>query len=209
MDTEIKTVVDNILDSYETRVKVVGKVMKETTVLLKRLSREQAEMALGLRDTLAKKESLRKRDFDYLLEDIVLKNLDKEKKVNGVLEGFQEEEKDIIARLRNILTGTEKVKLSEFNLLSKEILGRLDRREKEAGEVLRSFHIEQEELAAGLRKLAEKGDQVRTKDIKAMTERLKLRQLERESEIGELLSDLGKVQEEVNLRWGKLLEVYV
>ena len=42
-----------------------------------------------------------------------------------------------------------------------------------------------------------------------MTEGLKLRQIEKESEIGKLLSEFGKVQEEVNLRWGKVLEGYV
>lgn len=209
MDTNIKTVVDNILDSYEARVKVVAKVMKETTALLERLSKEQGEMALQLRDTLAKKESLRKRDFDLLLEDVVLRNLDKGKKVNEVLENFRKEEEAMVARLRNILTGAETIKLSEFRLLSKELLERLDRSEKEASEVLRSFHIEQEELAACLRKLVEKGDQIRTKDFKAMTENLRLRQLEKESEIGKILNDFGKVQEEVKLRWGKVFESYV
>ena len=209
MNVDIKPIVNNILDSYETRVEVVGKVMKETTALLKRLSREQAEMALKLRETLAKKESLRKRDFDYVLEDIVLRNLDKEKKVNEVLENFQKEEEDLVARLRNVLTGREKIKLSDFRLLSKEILDRLDRREKEVSGVLKGFHIEQEELAAGLRGLIKKGDQVRTKDFRAMTESLRLRQLGRETGIGRLLGEFGKVEEEVKLRWKKVLEGYV
>ena len=204
----MKSVVDNILNSYETRIKVVGKVMQDTTALLRQLSREQAEMALQLRDTLARKESLRKRDFDYLLEDIVLKNLDKEKKVNEVLESFQKEEEEMVARLRNILTGTEKIKLDAFRSLSKEILERLDKKEKEASDVLRSFHIEQEELAGGLRKLIEQGDQIRIKDFKRMTDNLRIRQLTRESEIGNLLTDLAEVREEVKLRWGKVLETY-
>ena len=209
IDTDIKRIVDDILNSYEKRVDVVGKVMNETTALLKRLSKEQAEMALQLRDTLAKKESLRKRDFDYLLEDVVLRNLDEEKKVKKLLGDFQKEEKKMVAKFRNILTGTEKIKLSDFGLLSKKILERLDRREKEVSDVLRSFHIGQEELAGGLRKLVEKGDQIRTKDFKALTESLKLRQLEKEGEIGKLLNTFGKVQEEVKLRWGKVLESYV
>jgi len=206
----MQSVVDNILNSYEERVETVGRVMQGTMALLDRLSREQAEMALQLRDTLAKKESLRKRDFDYLLEDIVLRNLDKEKKVKEqVLENFQKEEEEMVARFRSILTGAEKIKLSEFRSLSNEILERLDRREKEAGDVLRSFHIEQEELAAGLRKLVEKGDQIKIKDFKTVTENLRARQLERESEVGNLLTDLANVREEVRLRWGKVLECYV
>lgn len=202
-------IADHILNSYETRVRVVGEMMKETTAVLKRLSEEQAEMALQLRDTLAKKESLRRRDFDSLLEDIVLRNVDKEKKVNKVLESFGKEQGDVIARLRNILTGNEKIKLSDFRALSKGILERLDRREKEVSDLLRSFHIEQEEVAASLRKLVEKGQEVRTKDFKAMIESLKLRRLERGGEVGQLLNTLGKVQDEVKLRWEKVLKGYV
>ena len=209
MDSDLRTVVDNILNSYEARVKVVGNVMRQATSLLERLSKEQAEMALQLRDTLAKKQSLRKRDFDYRLEHIVLLNLDKKKKVNEVLENFQKEEQEMVGRLRDILTGSEKMKLSEFRLLSGNILERLGKREKEVSEVLRGFHVEQEELAAGLRNLVKKGDQIRTKDFKALTESLRLRQLEKEGEIGKLLGEFGKVQEEVNLRWGKVLESYV
>ena len=206
----MKSVVDNILNSYEERVKTVARVMQGTMALLDHLSREQAEMALQLRDTLAKKESLRKRDFDYLLEDIVLRNLDKEKKVKEqVLENFQKEEEEMVARFRGILTGAEKIKLSDFRSFSKEILERLDSREKEAGDVLRGFHIEQEELAAGLRKLVEKGDQIKIKDFKTVTENLRARQLARESEVGNLLTDLANVREEVRLRWGKVLECYV
>ncbi len=205
----MKSVVDNILSSYEERVKTVGRVMQETMALLDRLSREQAEMALQLRDTLAKKQSLRKRDFDHLLEDIVLRNLNREKKVKEeVLKNFQREEEQMVARLRSILTGAEKIKLSEFRSLSKEILERLDKREKEVGDVLRSFHIEQEELAAGLRKLVKKGERITVKDFKTMTENLRARQIARESEIGNLLTDLADVREEVKLRWGKVLETY-
>ncbi len=204
-----KYIVDHILNSYETRVKVVGEVMQKTTALLRRLSEEQAEMASHLRDVLAKKESLRKRDFDSLLKDTVLRSLDKEKEVNEVLESFQKEQGDIIARFRNILTGNEKVNLSDFRALSKEILERLDRREKEISDLLRSFHIEQEEVAASLRKLVEKGDRVRTKDFKAVIESLKLRRLERGGEVGQLLNALGKVQDEVKLRWEKVLAGYV
>jgi len=202
-------IVDHILDSYEARVKVVAEVMRETTALLKRLSEEQAEMALHLRDVLAKKESLRKKDFDSLLKEIVVRNLDREKEVNEILEGFQIEQGELIARFRDILTGNEKIKLSDFRALSKQILERLDRREKEISDLLRSFHIEQEEVAASLRKLVEKGQQVRTRDLKTMIESLKLRRLERGGEVGHLLNALGKVQEEVKLRWEKVLQGYV
>ncbi|MDI6814848.1 MAG: hypothetical protein QMC90_02020 [Dehalococcoidales bacterium] len=204
----LKNIVDNILDSYEKRVKVVARVMKETTRVLKRLSTEQAKMALKLRNTLAKRQSLRKADFDGFLEDIVLRSLDKEKRVNQVVENFQKEGEEMIARMRDTLAGREKIKPSDFKLLSKTILDRLSQREKEVSEMMRNFHIEQEELSAGLRYLVEKGDEVKTKDLKAVTESIRLRQLERSSEIGKMLGELERVQQEINLRWGDVLKNY-
>lgn len=206
---KMKDFVENVLDSYEKRVEVVSTVMRQTTELLKRLSQEQARMAWELRERLAKKESLRKKDFDSLLEDIVIRQLDKEKKIVKVLNDFQREEEGLIARLRSILTGSEKVTLSAFRELSEEVLDRLKEKEKEASNMLRSFHIAQEELSAELKRLVEKGEEVRTKDFKAMIESLRLRQREKESEIGRLLDEFGKVQEEVNLRWEQVVKSYL
>lgn len=204
----VSSIVEHILGSFAQRVRVVGEVMKETTALLKRLSLEQAEMALRLRDTLAQKQSLRKRDFDHLLEDIVLRNLDKRKRIHEALTSCQNEAEGMIARFRDALTGAKRTKLSEFRSISREILDRLDRKEREIGEALRSFHIEQEEFAAGLRKLVEKGDRVRTKDFRTVVGSLRRGQLERESEIGELLNAFGRVQEEVKSRWEKVFQGY-
>ncbi len=80
---EIKTFIENLLNTHEIRVKVTIKAMRATVDHLRDLSGQQAKMALELRDSLAIKQSLRKIDFDSLFQDIVLQNLDKEKEITS------------------------------------------------------------------------------------------------------------------------------
>lgn len=206
---ETKAVIENLLDTYEKRVGVISKAMRATTEYLGDLSNEQAEMALQLRDILARKESFRRKDFDSLLQDIVVWNIDRGKEITQALEDLQKEEESMITRLRGILTGREQIKLGEFRSLSKDIVERLSQREKKASDMLRRFHIEQGELSGSLRRLLDKRKDVRIKDFKVMTEAVKLRQQEKDSDVGRMLDDLEQVQEEVNLQWQGLRKSYV
>ncbi|MCK4417158.1 MAG: hypothetical protein KAV99_03235 [Candidatus Latescibacteria bacterium] len=206
---ETKAVIENLLDTYEKRVGVISKAMRATTEYLGDLSNEQAEMALQLRDILARKESFRRKDFDSLLQDIVVWNIDRGKEITQALEGLQKEEESMITRLRGILTGREQIKLGEFRSLSKDIVERLSQREKKASDMLRRFHIEQGELSGSLRRLLDKRKDVRIKDFKVMTEAVKLRQQEKDSDIGRMLDDLEEVQEEISLQWQGLRKSYV
>ena len=206
---ETKAVIENLLDTYEKRVGVISKAMRATTEYLGDLSNEQAEMALQLRDILARKESFRRKDFDSLLQDIVVWNIDRGKEITQALEDLQKEEESMITRLRGILTGREQIKLGEFRSLSKDIVERLSQREKKASDMLRRFHIEQGELSGSLRRLLDKRKDVRIKDFKVMTEAVKLRQQEKDSDVGRMLDDLEQVQEEVNLQWQGLRKSYL
>ncbi|ODS34300.1 MAG: hypothetical protein SCARUB_00559 [Candidatus Scalindua rubra] len=204
----IKSFIENLLDTYEKRVAVISQAMRATADNLRDLSKEQAEMALQLRDTLAKKTSFRRKDFDSFLQDVVIQNLDREKEITKALEDLQKEEESMIARLRDILTGKENVKLVEFKLISKDLIERLSQREKKAADMLRWFHIEQEELTRGLRKLIDKED-IRIKDFKVMVESIKLRQQERDSDVGRMLEDLEEVQQQINWQWEDLRKSYL
>ncbi len=206
---EMKNFVENLLDTYETRVKVISGAMRATANHLRDLSGEQAKMTLELRGILAKKRSFRKKDFDSLLQDVVVRNLDREKGITQALEDLQKEEQSMIARLRGILTGREQIKLSEFKPLSKDMIERLSLREKKASDMLRRFHIEQAELSRGLRRLLDKGEDVRVKDFKAMAGAVKLRQQERDSGVGRMLDDLDEVQQEINLQWQDLRKIHL
>lgn len=206
---KIETFFEKLLDTYETRISLVSEAMTSTVDHLKDLSVEQAKMAVELRESLARKRSFRKRDFDFLFQDIVLENLGKEKEVSRAMEDLRKEQESMSARLRKIITGEEQITLSEFRLVGKKIVERLSEREKEVSDMLRRFHIEQSEVSKGLRRLLDKGDDVKIRDFKVITEAMQIRQDERNSEVGRLLYDLEESQQEINMQWEDLRRSYV
>lgn len=206
---EIKTFIENLLDTHEIRVKVISKAMRATVDHLKDLSGRQAKMALELRDSLARKQSLRKKDFDSFLQDIVLQNLDKEKEITRAIEDLEKEEGAMSASLRRILAGKEQITLGEFKLTSKEIIERLTEREKKASDMLRQFHIRQGEVSEGLSRLLDKGEDIKVKDFKVMTDAIKIKYQERDSDVGRMLDDLEEVQQGINLQWQELRKSYL
>ena len=205
----VETFFENLLDTYETRIRIVSEAMRNTVDHLRDLSVEQAKMAVELRESLAIKRSFRKRDFDSLFQDIVLENLGKEKDISRAMENLRKEQESMSTRLRKIITGEEQITLSGFRLVGKEIIERLSEREKEVSDMLRRFHIEQSEVSNGLRRLVDKGDDVKIGDFKVMTEAMQIRQEERNSEVGRLLYDLEEGKQEINMQWEDLRRSYV
>lgn len=198
---DMRVLVQNIIDSYEMRVKTVGRLVKQANELLKSFHAEQEELASKLRDNLAKGECLRKKDFDLMMEGIRAQRKKREKEAAEVLEKFQREEEEMIAELRKIITSGERTRLEEFKTMKESILARQKEREERVREVLRNFHLEQEELGAGLRRLLSKNESVRIRDFKAMIKAIRVQQRERESEVGEMLEDFRRVREEVSAEW--------
>lgn len=206
---EIKTFIENLLNTHEIRVKVISKAMRATVDHLRDLSGQQAKMALELRDSLARKQSLRKIDFDSLFQDIVLQNLDKEEEITRAIEDLEKEAGSMSAFLRRILTGEEQITLGEFKLASKEIIERLTEREKKVSDMLRRFHIRQGEVSEGLSRLHDKGQDIKVKDFKVMTDAIKIKQQERDSDVGRMLDDLEEVQQGINMQWQELRKSYL
>jgi len=201
---DMRILTQNLIDSYEVRVKSVTRLAKQANGLLKSFHAEQEELASKLRDNLAKSECLRKKDFDLMMEGIRAQRREREKEVVEALEKFQREEEEMIAELREVTTGSERTRLEDFKVMKENILARQREREERVREVLRNFHLEQEELAAGLRKLLSKNESVRIRDFKAMMKAIRVQQKERESEVGKMLEDFRRVREKISAKWQNL-----
>lgn len=142
---DIKALTEEIVGLYDQVVDRVGKLRGETAEMLSDFREEQEGLKKRLKGNLAKGESLRKKDFDLLISDLI---------------------------------------------------ARRKEREKEVAEMLGNFAKEEEEMTQGLRKLLEKGGQVRIKDFKKMLSRIRRRQEERSGEVAELAGSVGVIKEE-------------
>jgi hypothetical protein len=201
----MRHIIEDIIASYETRVKTVGAVMMRATKLLEEVRHGQEEMAVRLRVHLARAESLRYRDFDRMMEHIWLQRRETEKKVIQTVETFQREEEAVVAQMKRILAGEERPTPEDFRGLQENILARQKERERELRELLKNILLEQEELSVALRKLLSKGEQIRIKDFKAMISDLCAWRLYRDSDAARALEDCGKVREQVEAEWQKVM----
>ena len=120
-----------------------------------------------------------------------------------MIENFCKDEEEAVAKLREILSGKSPCTLEDFNHLKKKMLDRPKERERMLSKMLKNFHCDQEALAAGLRKLLEKGPEVRIKDFKALIRAFHIEQMNESSGVDEILEEFdlmrGYNEKTVNL----------
>lgn len=194
--------VREILDSYEKRVESVGALMRQAIEVVKNSQQQQEEKVGELRNVLAKTESLRKKDFDRMMEEMWGQRREREKEIHDTLESFLSEEKEIIDELKKKLVEAGRLmKMDDFTVLKERILNPQREREKKISAILKSFHLEQEELSTALRKLLSKGERVKIRDLKDMIRGLRAHRIYKESSIGKVLQELEMVDREVDTAW--------
>ena len=194
--------VREILDSYAKRVESVGALMRQAIEVVKNSQQQQEEKAGELRNILSKTESLRKKDFDRMMEEMWGQRWKREKEIHDTLESFLSEEKEIIDELKKKLVEAGRpMKMDDFTVLKERILNRQREREKKISAILKSFHLEQEELSTALRKLLSKGERIKIKDLKDMIRGLRAHRIYKESSIGKVLQELEMVDREVDTAW--------
>jgi len=104
----------NIISSYETRIKVIQGIVEDTRQLLEEFRNKREKMGKELKGALAKHESLRKKDFDKMMEDILMAQKEREKNVKQMLTDFQEEEMTVVTNLKEMLKKGEDLRLKDF-----------------------------------------------------------------------------------------------
>ena len=165
---ELRALANSIIDSYEVRVSTVNTLMAQANNILKAFQIELEEMIFLLRDNLAKSESLRKKDFEHMIKDIIECRMLREQEAEQSFKLFQEEEGEMIARLRDIILNGNSSSPNDIETIREDILKRQKMREKKIVKSLRCFQIEQEELRIALKKLLSKGENVKIRDFKTM-----------------------------------------
>lgn len=134
----LKNLVEDIITSYDARVKLVGEIVEDTHKTLDEFREKRQEMSDNLREVLAKFESLRKKDFNAMMQDILLTQQKREESVKKMLTDFRAEEVHVAEQLRELLKQGEKIRVADF----KKTLGRIREaqavREANTGEQVRA-----------------------------------------------------------------------
>ncbi|MCG2676671.1 hypothetical protein L6304_05815 [bacterium] len=199
---DLRTLANSIIDSYELRVRTVSTLINQAYQLLKSFQTEIEDMIAGLRDNLAGAESLRKKDFDHMISDVIERRRQREEEAEQTLKSFQEEEGEMISRLREIiLRGNSSSLEDNIKAIKEDIFKRQKEREKKIIKTLQCFQIEQEELRVALKKLLSKGEGVKIKDLRIVLNSLRTRQSDRDAELIKMLEEFEVVRGKVQTQW--------
>jgi hypothetical protein len=198
---ELRVLANSIIDSYEMRVSTVNTLMGQANNLLKGFQIELEEMITLLRDNLAKSESLRKKDFEHMIKDVIERRIQRGQETEQSFKLFQGEEEEMIARLRDIIFSGNSSSLDDIEAIREDILTRQKMREKKIVKSLKCFQVEQEELRVALKKLLSKGENVKIKDFKTMINALRFQQSDHDADMIRMLEEFDVVRDKVQTQW--------
>jgi len=201
-DTEqLRNIVEKIVGSYESKVKVVTSLMREVNQRIRSFHTEQEQMTDSLKHILAKNECLRKKDFDAIMAGIRSQQAAREQEVSRMVEDFCKEEEETAAKLKDILMVRSCSTLEDFRVLKEKMLNRPKERERRISRILKDFHRDQEEINAVLRMLLEKGPSVRIKDLRAMVKAFHIDRKDENTRIDRILEEFENVKDEISNQW--------
>lgn len=178
----LKHAAEEIISSYEERLQSINSIFDNTQTVLgefqesfSNTNHDRETLKVQLRDTLAKNESLRKKDFDIMMNAILLSQDDREREVKNLLNSYLMEQREVARQLKENLgsfkDGLNKdniARINEFHGMLKDILREQEERKAEVTGRLKMFQKEQGELSHTLGELLSKGKELRIRDLKTM-----------------------------------------
>ena len=168
MKSDNHNISQEIINLYDRIVDRVAALREETKQTVEKFGQEQKQLQESLKEQLANGESLRKKDFDLLIKDIIEKRKEREQEVTGMIGEFKKEEEEMAKGLRQLLDKGEDLRIKDFKGLMVRIRTRQEERKpeveeltkaashikKESANMLEGFRKEREEMSASWQKLA-------------------------------------------------------
>lgn len=222
---DMKGITEDIISSYEARIQSIGDIFDTTHQLLRGFQdsfldtkQEREKFSAELRENLAQNDSLRRKDFDNMMQGILSTSEEREKEVRNLLDSYLNAQKEMaqavrenLSKVKDALAKGEAGRIKEFQARFKEILARQEERKEEVTSNLKEFQKEQQEMAKRLKELLAKGSQLRIKDLKSMLKEFRVqheeriaRQEERREEVRHILGDFKKERTKAAKNWQAL-----
>lgn len=136
---EISNLAQGVVASFESGIGVVGLLIDKGLDILDGYRREQEAVRGQLRERLATIGSLRRKDFDGMMEKILGFQSDREREIQTFIRDFLGRQKELASRLRRSL---ESGIFQEVERIKGELAALIDEARKE----ILSFQVEQEKI---------------------------------------------------------------
>jgi len=188
-----ESILEDIIFSYETRIQSIEAFFEATHQVfqdfqdsLVNTRQEREKINSQLRESLAKNGSLRRKDFDKMMNVISLHLDESEQQVRKLSQEYLGEQTKLMQQLReglrdfkDALTKGQVQKVRELQTLIKEILTRQDESKIEVTSKLKEFQQGQQQTSKMLGDLLARGEDLRIRDFKAMLTEFKRQRKER------------------------------
>ena len=132
----LKNTIEAVLDSCKARVKVAESIIEDTNNTLNTFANKREAMNGILKGVLAKVASLRKKDFDKMMTEIIARQIQKEEYVKQVLGDFMEGERSVVSRWEKLLEKGNGVQMKDFKNILHKIKQDQEARVKETGNLV-------------------------------------------------------------------------
>ena len=176
-----------LIASYEARVSSVEHIIEATHEMLEAFRSQREAMRIQLRETLARAASLRRRDFDAMMQGILVGQEERQERIKEAMRGYLSEHKATAQALKEALSlrlgrtqaglpvcdaqaglaNGEAKRIETVEELLGGIVARRQQREQEVTALLAEFQREQEEIARALGGLLSNGGSLKVKEFKA------------------------------------------
>ena len=150
--TDMKNLGEEIVASYDMRIKAAGGLVKDTHKMLKGFHTEHKEMSAALRAELAKGEQSRLKDFKAMMSDIGKTLADLTKNVSNMIKGFQKDHKAMADELEASLEKGETERLKDFQKMMSDIQKAIKEIETFVANKLKEFNKDHADMSEELKK---------------------------------------------------------
>src|SRR4030042_2424146 len=134
-DVPIKNETNNLKEracdiavAYDARIKFIGEIIENTHKTIDDFQEQREYMSRDLKELLSRNESLRKKDFERMMADIILKQNEREMQVKKMLADFRQEEEEVAKKMRGLLDKGENARIKDFKKMMCEIKREQDKR---------------------------------------------------------------------------------
>ncbi len=213
MKEEMNSIVNDEISIYEDEIQNVSSAFDVAHELIDDfqnsyldVKQESDKINVALRENFAKNNSLRRKDFNNMVKDILSIQEEQEKEIRDLLKVYLNEQKELmhslienLGKFKNACIKQESTEIKELHILISQIILKQEKRKDEVTSKLKEFQKEQQNVAQKFKELLAKGNDLRIKEFKSMLkvfknqreERIVLKR-ERKDEVAKMLSNFKR-----------------
>ncbi len=177
---ELKRMTENIVELYDNSISSVSCLINNIYETLDNSQYEDDKIREQLRESLAKKLTLRKKDFDTLYSEVIADLSQKNKsELKLKINEFLKDHCNSVALLRKQIATDKKIRIEEFKDLFSRIQNRQKEREEEVRGMIENFREQHKKMITNLKDFLSEDRNMRIKDLKDLMNNFKLEKQKR------------------------------